>query len=683
MVDFKQDPYDIVIIGAGPHGLVAAKTYLQLSPNVSLLILDSNATVGGVWAKENLYPGLRTNNQLGTFEYTDFDLQDACPGKVHKGEHIPGDVAHDYFNEYSKHFDLLPRIRFGCTVTTAEHLPRDSGGWNLTVVQPSREDPLQIPKAEGIVYSATLNSNTATTTTKTTLTTKKLIIATGLTSRPLPISIPNSPTSPFPSDKLMTFSSFRRRAPHILQDPSITHIAITGGSKAAYDAVYAFASSRKRISWIITRSGYGPAYMAPSHLSFGPVKMWMEPLVTSRVVSWLSPCIWGDSDGFAGMRRLLHGTKWGRWIIRKVWRKMEGDVVRQTGLRSKGPEVEKLIPEENMFWYGAGVSILNYPTDIHRFLQDGTVKVVRADIERLEARSVVLKGGDEDRVEEVDTVICSTGWSWDCGIDFLPKTEHAHLGVPSTDYTPAQTRLWNDLDARADREIHSRFPMLAEGPHHSKNSSTTRTTRKIPEDSKDDNNNNNKNNATPEPEPKTHQKEERSTPWRLYRGIAPPQNNAQRDIVFLGMMTSFQTLLRAEISALWAYAYLNDQLSPEHLETLSNNTSPSPSLAGSEARTNPLPSEEKDTEDSGWLYDASLLSRFGYWRYPMGYGSRYPDVMFDVLPYFDLLLKDLGLRRWRKGWGWFGEVVWGAAGYLRGDYIGVVEEWKWSREGSR
>ncbi|KAL8955380.1 MAG: hypothetical protein Q9183_006672, partial [Haloplaca sp. 2 TL-2023] len=147
MFDFQQDPYDIIIIGAGPHGLVAAKTYLQLSPIVSLLILDSNATVGGVWAKENLYPGLRTNNQLGTFEYTDFDLQDACPGKVHKGEHIPGDVAHDYLHEYAKHFDVLSRIRFGCTVTTAEHIPGDAGGWNLTIVNASGFSAPHNPKA--------------------------------------------------------------------------------------------------------------------------------------------------------------------------------------------------------------------------------------------------------------------------------------------------------------------------------------------------------------------------------------------------------------------------------------------------------------------------------------------------------------------------------------------------------
>ncbi|KAI4256490.1 MAG: hypothetical protein L6R42_006189, partial [Xanthoria sp. 1 TBL-2021] len=55
--------YDVIIVGGGLQGLVAAKTYLALAPDTSLLILDSNLNIGGVWAKENIYPGLKTNNQ--------------------------------------------------------------------------------------------------------------------------------------------------------------------------------------------------------------------------------------------------------------------------------------------------------------------------------------------------------------------------------------------------------------------------------------------------------------------------------------------------------------------------------------------------------------------------------------------------------------------------------------------
>ena len=50
-----------------------------------------------------------------------------------------------------------------------------------------------------------------------------------------------------------------------------------------------------------------------------------------------------------------------------------------------------------------------------------------------------------------------------------------------------------------------------------------------------------------------------------------------------------------------------------------------------------------------------------------------PALIFDGVPYFDLLLKDLGLRTWRKGWGWIGEAFGGE--YGQEEYRGLVEEW--------
>ena len=81
---------DIVVAGAGLQGLVAAKTYLACEPHVELLILDSNTSVGGVWSKENIYPGLHSNNLLGTYEYTDFPMRDAGLDLL-EGEHIPAE----------------------------------------------------------------------------------------------------------------------------------------------------------------------------------------------------------------------------------------------------------------------------------------------------------------------------------------------------------------------------------------------------------------------------------------------------------------------------------------------------------------------------------------------------------------------------------------------------------------
>ncbi|KAL8902853.1 MAG: hypothetical protein Q9207_004342 [Kuettlingeria erythrocarpa] len=641
---------DVLIIGAGIQGLVAAKTFLQLSPATSILILDSQSSVGGVWAKENCYPGLKTNNQLGTFEFTDFDILDVCPGAIKKGQHIPGEVAYEYLFEYAKKFDLLKRVRLGCKVLTAEHLSSGAdGGWSITVI-PSLGD-ITIPKVDSGDLTTISSAQTVT------LTASKLLVCTGLTSTPLPISLPGS-SSYIPP--LLNSNGFRRQATDLFSSPTINQVAISGGGKSAYDAVYAFASRGKKVTWIIRESGHGSNYMAPAHIYLGPFRCWLELLVTTRPLGWLSPCIWGDSDGFGSIRRFFHNTRIGRLIVSNFWKKLGGDVIVQTGLREKGPEVEKLIPKEEALWYGTGVSIMNYGEDIHRYLQDGTVNVVRRDIERLEGRRIILKGTADEAVE-ADALICSTGWRWDSGIEFLPKSEHANLGIPSAEYTPTQTEQWADLDAQADVEILERFPILGHGPSTRKedvivpravNASIATTT-------------NEKLKAEPEK-----QRKEQLTPWRLFRGIAPPAN-PQRDLVFLGMMSSFQTMLRDEVAALWAYAYLNDALAPP----VGLSTHPR-SLQSSEQHTKEV-SNATGSKNS-WLYETALFSRFGRWRYPMGYGSRYPDFVFDAMAYFDLLMGDLGLRQWRKGWGWVGEVFGG--GYLRGDYKGFVEEWRRSRE---
>lgn len=60
--------YDAIVIVAGLQGLAAAHIHTQLESNVNLRVIDSNNTVGGTWTNKNLYPGLGSNNLVGTYE---------------------------------------------------------------------------------------------------------------------------------------------------------------------------------------------------------------------------------------------------------------------------------------------------------------------------------------------------------------------------------------------------------------------------------------------------------------------------------------------------------------------------------------------------------------------------------------------------------------------------------------
>jgi hypothetical protein len=98
----------------GWHGIAAAKTYLEVNSEANVAVFEEAWTVEGVWARHRLYPGLRTNNLLGTCEYSDFPL-DAETYGVQAGRPIPGDVICRYLAEYAENFWHLREDPSGST----------------------------------------------------------------------------------------------------------------------------------------------------------------------------------------------------------------------------------------------------------------------------------------------------------------------------------------------------------------------------------------------------------------------------------------------------------------------------------------------------------------------------------------------------------------------------------------
>jgi hypothetical protein len=135
------------------------------------------------------------------------------------------------------------------------------------------------------------------------------------------------------------------------------------------------------------------------------------------------------------------------------------------------------------------------------------------------------------------------------------------------------------------------------------------------------------------------------TPWRLYRGIAPPGQTAagDRSLVFLGMFSNVANTIRLEIQCLWALAYFNRK----------------------------LPSVDTDVSEKKIFEETALFQRYVQHRAPYGHGPFYPDLVFDQVPYWDILLHDLGLPTARKA-NAFRELF---EPYARGDYEGLVQEW--------
>ncbi|KZT21081.1 FAD/NAD(P)-binding domain-containing protein [Neolentinus lepideus HHB14362 ss-1] len=559
---------ELLVVGAGWHGLAMAKTYLECHPEARVMVLDSQETVGGVWAKERLYPSLRTNNMRGTYEYSDFPLDDNFG--VKPGEHIPGAVVHEYFHKYTEKFDLYRHIRFRTKVGSVERV--EGGKWIVTASQNG-----------GLVEAKTL-----------TIITDKLVLATGLTSQPVPQNFKGSANFGAPLFHVKDLPSHQNDLTRTAKS-----VVVVGGTKSAWDAVYAFASVGIPVHWIIRKSGHGPAWMAPPYVT--PLKIWTEMLVSTRAVTWFSPCVWGDEDGFGFVRRFLHGTRVGRWLVDAFWNILRNDIATLNGYDSD-PETAKLKPSTGPLWHGTSIGILNHPTNVFEYVRNGTVKVHIEDVEKLSHKTVHLSSGE---LLPADAFIYMTGWEIKPSFEFLPAGIESKLGLPGAsneDTTAIQ---------KADEEIFSRFPRLRDQPV--RNSDRERFSSK---DSK------------------------AVAPYRLYRAMVPPVFITDRSIVFCGTLQSFNTPLIAQTQSLWATAYLDGKL--------------------------PLDSTEHVNADT------VLHSQFCRWRCPEGRGKEYPDIVFDGIPYIDMLLNDMRLKRHRKK-NILAECF---QPYTVVDYRGVVDEWR-------
>jgi hypothetical protein len=332
------------------------------------------------------------------------------------------------------------------------------------------------------------------------------------------------------------------------------------------------------------------------------LKKWLEKLVHTRFLQWLSPCIWGNEDGFGGIRRFLHGTWLGRKMVDTFWGILGSDVITLNGY-DKHPELKKLKPWHPAFWIGSGLSILNYPKDFFEFVRNGSIRIHHAEITHLSAHTVHLSTG---QALPADVLFCATGWKARPPLAFLPASRLAALGMPH--YSPSD----DPLVAKADSAILETFPRLRTQPPVNKPQRSDATTGAHP----------------------TNQ------PFRLYRFIAPPATLAAHNIAFAGMITTITTSVCAQAQGLWISAYFDGKLDREP--------------SGAQAQ---------------WL--TVLHSRFGAWRYPLGYGARIPDFVFDAVPYVDMLLKDVGVKSRRKN-GVFAEAV---EPYGPEDYKGIVGEW--------
>ena len=102
---------DVVIIGAGMSGILAGHRLRQAG--VPYTILEKNLDVAGTWY-EAQYPGCRVDNPNHNYSYS-FAQRHDWPF-----HYSPQPVLHQYLRDCADTFGVLPNVRLGCTVESAE-----------------------------------------------------------------------------------------------------------------------------------------------------------------------------------------------------------------------------------------------------------------------------------------------------------------------------------------------------------------------------------------------------------------------------------------------------------------------------------------------------------------------------------------------------------------------------------
>lgn len=139
----------------------------------------------------------------------------------------------------------------------------------------------------------------------------RLVVATGHTS------FPNMPTLPQQSDfrgLIIHQKEFGKATEQVFASDSYKTVAILGGGKSAADMVYDSVKAGKKVSWIIRKSGEGPAAFSGA-AGKGPYRNGPE-IAATRMMSALSPSCFAP---VAWWTRMIHGTNYGRKTVSKIW----------------------------------------------------------------------------------------------------------------------------------------------------------------------------------------------------------------------------------------------------------------------------------------------------------------------------------------------------------------------------
>ncbi|KAJ5151325.1 uncharacterized protein N7482_010577 [Penicillium canariense] len=452
----------VVIVGAGLYGLIAAKTYLQVSgtydnqnhkdetfettetadevppcfsdirhtvkhmPGCCLLVLDAASDIGGTWAEERLYPNLLSQNSYGLYEFSDLPLSDVVPDEAASAgqQFIAGWKINRYLHAWAQKWDLKKRIRLNWRVESIRRL--DSKEWELQV-------NITSTPARGLRIIC-----------------DKLILATGLTSVPNTPVINSSPVDTKTSTSVIHAKDIGDWARKNLgyqplplleeltqgdgqskhHSAPLCSVVVYGGAKSAFDLVHFFATLHRKdpalhlkfapkepvtVNWVIRKDGAGPAWMAPptSPLPNGDVVA-SDRAASTRLLHYLDPCCY-EIPKRVSLYHTAEGRSWGlrvegSWLFRLIHGNPLGRWCVRWFWRSvdrnfeqfadyqSEPKMQSIRPCNGVVSCASSIGIANQP-DLWDTIRLPHVKIYRSGIQKITASKAQDKGQEATSIQ--------------------------------------------------------------------------------------------------------------------------------------------------------------------------------------------------------------------------------------------------------------------------------------------
>ncbi|KAI0638622.1 FAD/NAD-P-binding domain-containing protein [Trametes polyzona] len=400
----------VVVIGAGVAGLITAHTLIR-DGFTDVQVLTREARVGGVWARDRIYPGLHLNNVHGTYRLSPLEM----PPTKAPGGRITGDDMADYTEAFAAKF-LQGKVQFEIEVRSVRR-PQSGTGWMLDVCD------LQTGAQEMRACA-------------------RLVVCTGGCNTPLMPEALSPDAATAAGFKGMVFHSgeFNRHidallvhtAPKEKQDGQERAVVVVGGGKSSQDIAAYLANKGRKVILVCHNldSFSAGTKTAPD---------WKRK---SRLTSLFSPHVHLRTP----LERFLHTTWLGKKIVDAWWRDRAESSFRAAGIREGSPLRNTVSP----FWH-TRVNDEGVPRadGFHALALAGRIQVLtpaHASGYGEDGHSVVLADGTS---LPASAVILGTGYasSWNGIFSAVHETASAEtmeaLGLNPHPANPSTSHRWD------------------------------------------------------------------------------------------------------------------------------------------------------------------------------------------------------------------------------------------------